>query len=115
MILHTVADHVGPSFFAPHPALLMQFEDTTFPTPATYNNVPFLADDYFPAGSFFHCSMIEQLAPPTSVLNLQQQSLNVHSLLTSALTMTLEYTLSIMDSVTRICGQPRVFGFANHY
>jgi hypothetical protein len=29
--------------------------------------------------------------------------------------MTLDYTPSIMDSVTRICGQPWVFGFANCY
>jgi hypothetical protein len=59
--------------------------------------------------------MIDQLGPPTSVINLQQQSLNFHSLVTTALTMTLDYTRSIMDSFTCICGQPRVFGFTNHY
>ncbi len=80
-----------------------------------YNDVPFLADDYFPVGSFFHCLMIEQLTSPTFVLNLQQQSLDFHSLLTNALAMALEYTPSIMDSVTDICGQPWVFGFANRY
>ena len=59
--------------------------------------------------------MIEQLTPPTLVLNLQQQSLDFHSSLTNALAMTLGSTPSITDSVTRICGQPWDFGFADRY
>jgi hypothetical protein len=100
MTPHTVADHTNQSLFVPHPTPLMQFGNTSFPTPPAYNGVTFLADDYFPAGSYFHCPVIEQLAPPTSVPNLQQQSLNFHSLLTTALAMTLDNTPSIMDSVT---------------
>jgi hypothetical protein len=115
MTPHTVADHTGPSLCAPHPTSLLRFNDTTFPTPAAYNDVPYSAHDYFPAGSFFHCSTIEQLIPPILVLNLQQQSLNFHSLLNNALAMTLGFTPSIMDSITCICGQPWVFGFANRY
>jgi hypothetical protein len=115
MISQTVADHMGQSLFVPHPAPLMRFDNTTFPTPAAYDDVPFSADDYFHVGSFFHCSMIEQLAPPTSILNLQQQLLNFNSLRTTALAMTLDHTPSIMDSVTCICSQPWVFGFANCY
>jgi hypothetical protein len=75
MMPHTVADHAGPSLYAPHPAPLMRFKDTTFPTPDAYNNVPYSAHDYFPAGSFFHCSMIEQLTPPISALNLNNNHL----------------------------------------
>jgi hypothetical protein len=74
-----------------------------------------LAYNYFFAGSFFHCLRIEQLTPPILVLNLQQQSLNFHSLLTNALAMTLGSTPSITDGITRICGQPWIFGFANCY
>jgi hypothetical protein len=116
MMLLTAADHAGPSLYAPHPTPLLRFNDTTFPTPAAYNNVPYLAHNYlFPASSFFHCLMTEQLTPPILVLNLQQQSLDFHSLLTNALAMTLGSTLYITDSITRICGQPRVFGFADRY
>jgi hypothetical protein len=116
MTLHTAADHANPSLYAPHPTPLLRFDNMTFPTPAAYDNVPYLAYNYFPVGSFFHCLRIEQLAPPILVLNLQQQSLDFHSLLTNALAMTLESTPSITDSVTRIiCGQPRVFSFANRY
>jgi hypothetical protein len=115
MTLHTAADHGGPSLYAPHPTPLLQFDDTTFPTTAAYGDVPDSAHNYFPASSFFHCSMIEQLTPPTLVLNLQQQSLDFHSSLTNALAMTLGSTPYITDSVTRICGQPRVFSFADRY
>jgi hypothetical protein len=55
------------------------------------------------------------MPPPTSVINLQQQSLGFHYLVTTAPAMTLDHTPSIMDSVTRICGQPQVFCFTKRY
>jgi hypothetical protein len=49
-------------------------------------------------------------ASPTSILPL-----NTHSLMTSALAMPSDHTPSLMDCVTRICGQPWVFGFNDGY
>jgi hypothetical protein len=71
MMLHTATDHMDLSLLLPHPPSLMRLGDTFFPTPTAYDDITISNDDYFPASSLFHCLMIDQLDPPTSVINLQ--------------------------------------------
>lgn len=96
----------------------LHFGSTAF-LPPHHMDGTYTADDLFPPGSLFCCSMIDQPPSPSSILNLPITHLDFHSDITSAIALPMDLSLDlhppVLSSVTRICGQPRVFAFTDGY
>jgi hypothetical protein len=96
----------------------LHFGSTAF-LPPHHMNDTYTADDLFPPSSLFRCSMIDRPPSCSSILNLPITHLDFHSDITLAIALTMDLSPDlhppVLSSVTRICGQPRVFGFTDDY
>ena len=55
--------------------------------------------------------MIDQPPSPSSILTFPDTHLDFHSNITSTIALAMGLLPAVLDSITQICGQPRVFGF----
>jgi hypothetical protein len=94
---------------------LILFGFTAFLSPHQGIDDTYTANDLFPPGSLYCCSMINQPPSPSSILNFSDTHLDFHSDITLAIALTMDHSPPVLDSITQLYRQPRVFGFNDCY
>jgi hypothetical protein len=101
----------------PHPAAdtedyhhLIHFSSTAFLSPHQMDDT-YTANDLFSPGSMFCCLIIDQPLSPSSILYFTDTHLDFHSDITLVITLAMDLSPPVLDSITQICRQSRVFGF----
>jgi hypothetical protein len=78
---------------------LINFGSTAFLSPHHMDDT-YTADDLFPPGSLFRCSMINQPPSPSSILNFPDTQLDFHSNITLAIALAMDLSPPVLDSTT---------------